>query len=206
MGPQLESVTKSLSERTRASFDRPIETSAVNRRIHSVTCLDLSCPFDCQPCEGFDPSRANRWLLWLGPGWESLLKSRHRAGGGKSPVAVPKKTISSSREKERLLITQKPHRKCPLSLTEEVHIPSYTDKRRSTKTFRRGQRGADYHNLWVCIPCKLSVCPFPSHFLLLHPLHCSLVSSRLRRGLKEQRWWEWALQPKPDSCVLPASL
>lgn len=64
-----------------------------------------------------------------------------------------------------MLITQKPHRKCPLSLTEEVHIPSYTDKRRSTKTFRRGQRREDYHNLLVCIPCKLSVCPFPSLFL-----------------------------------------
>ncbi len=112
-----------------------------------------------------------------------------------------------------MLITQKPHRKCPLSLTEEVHIPSYTDKRRSTKTFRRGQRREDYHNLLVCIPCKLSVCPFPSLFpflLLLLPfsltLHCSLVSSCLKSGLKKQKWWELALQPKPDSCVLPAFL
>lgn len=112
-----------------------------------------------------------------------------------------------------MLITQKPHRKCPLSLTEEVHIPSYTDKRRSTKTFRRGQRREDYHNLLVCIPCKLSVCPFTSLFLfllLLHPfslaLHCSLVSSCLKSGLKKQKWWELALQPKPDSCVLPAFL
>lgn len=112
-----------------------------------------------------------------------------------------------------MLITQKPHRKCPLSLTEEVHIPSYTDKRRSTKTFRGGQRREDYHNLLVCIPCKLSVCPFPSLFLfllLLHPfsltLHCSLVSSCLKSGLKQQKWWELALQPKPDSCVLPAFL
>lgn len=110
-----------------------------------------------------------------------------------------------------MLITQKPHRKCPLSLTEEVHIPSYTDKRRSTKTFRRGQRREDYHNLLVCIPCKLSVCPFPSLFLLLlNPfsltLYCSLVSSCLKSGLKEQKWWELALQSKPDSCVLPAFL
>lgn len=90
------------------SIDHSIENisaATLNRIINSVTCLNLSCPFDCQWCwesrKGFDPSSANRWLLWLGPGWESFLKSRQRVAGGKSPVAVPKKTISLSREKER---------------------------------------------------------------------------------------------------------
>lgn len=113
-----------------------------------------------------------------------------------------------------MLITQKPHRKCPLSLTEEVHIPSYTDKRRSTKTFRGGQRREDYHNLLVCIPCKLSVCPFPSlsfSFSSSSTLSRSLSTALLfllvqNRVWSSKKWWELALQPKPDSCVLPAFL